>query len=90
MKGKYKELGPLLENVNQASIQKKKLELQINRLLDELKQARKSLVDSQLYFSKLVKELISKKETLDKRLVLQNKNYSDIERHPLLVLELTN
>lgn len=70
MKGKYKELGPLLQKVNQASAQKKKLELRIKELLDELKRARMSLVDSQLNFSKLVKELILKKENLDKRLVL--------------------
>lgn len=69
MKGKYKELAPLLQKVNQESMQKKKFEQQIKHLLDELKQARKSLVDSQLNFSKLVKELILKKEELDKRLV---------------------
>lgn len=69
MKGKYKALAPLLQKVNQASIERKQSELEIKMLLEKLQKARDKLAISHQNYTNLVLRLTNQKNSIDRRLV---------------------
>lgn len=69
VKGKYQELAPILKKVNQVSVERKRYENEIKRLLQELEKTKQKFSASHQNFKNLVEELLRKKESIDKWLV---------------------
>lgn len=67
MQTKYTSLTHIVMKINEASIERKKYDKEIGRLLGELAEAKKKLCETHLHISACVKELIKKKEEIDKQ-----------------------
>ncbi|KRT83707.1 hypothetical protein AMK59_3462 [Oryctes borbonicus] len=67
MKGKYKALAPLLQKVNQASIERKQCELEIKMLLERLQKTRDKFAISHQNYTNLVMRLTTQKNAIDQR-----------------------
>lgn len=67
IKDKYQVLAPIVRKVTIASQERKKQELHVKKLSKELNEARASLTKSQQNYVIHLKELIKKKEAIDKR-----------------------
>lgn len=67
MQTKYTSLTPIVRKINEASIERKKCDKEIGRLLGELSEAKKKLCETHINISSYVKELIMKKEDIDKQ-----------------------
>ncbi|XP_022903941.1 putative autophagy-related protein 11 [Onthophagus taurus] len=71
MKGKYKALGPLLQKVNQASLDRQRCEVTIKTLLGELQKARDKLHVTQQNYSNLLVKLKKAKNAIDRGAALR-------------------
>ena len=65
MKSRYQTLGPLLKSINNASTEFKQCELDVKRLLDDLKAARMKLVTAEQNIQIYIKKLVNEKDALD-------------------------
>lgn len=81
VKGKYQELAPILKKVNQVSVERKRYENEIKRLLQELEKTKQKFSASHQNFKNLVEELIRKKETIDQRLVQNSEKLIIVLKH---------
>lgn len=70
VKGKYQELVPILKKVNQVSVERKRYENEIKRLLQELEKTKHKFNVSHQSFKALMEDLMRRKEAIDKRLVV--------------------
>ncbi|XP_074035280.1 uncharacterized protein isoform X2 [Leptinotarsa decemlineata] len=64
---KYVILTPIIKKINEATTERKKYDQEIKKLLEELKEAKKNLHNTHINFSIYVKELIAKKERIEKK-----------------------
>ncbi|CAH1113515.1 unnamed protein product, partial [Psylliodes chrysocephalus] len=63
---KYVVLTPIIRKINEASTERKKYDQDVKRLLEELTEAKAKLHETHQNFSVCVKELLTKKEEIDK------------------------
>lgn len=66
MQPKYTSLTPLVKKINEASIERKKYDKDIGRLLGELADAKTKLRDAHINITSYVRELVQRKEEIDK------------------------
>lgn len=66
MQTKYTTLTPIVRKINEASTERKKYDKEVERLLRELSEAKKKLRDSHINIANYVRELLMKKEEIDK------------------------
>lgn len=66
---KYKVLMPVIKKINEASLERRKWEDEVKRLLQEITDMKKKLLKSQQDFNIHVSNLVQEKERIDKRLV---------------------
>lgn len=84
VKGKYQELAPILKKVNQVSVERKRYENEIKRLLQELEKTKQKFSASHQNFKNLVEELIRKKESIDKWLVSRSECIIFLLKHSFI------
>lgn len=66
MQSKYTTLTPIVKKINEASTERKKYDKEVERLLRELTEAKQKLHDSHINIANCVKELVTKKDEIDK------------------------
>lgn len=67
MQTKYTTLTPIVRKINEASTERKKYDKEVQHLLRELSEAKKRLHDTHINIANYVKELVVKKEEIDRK-----------------------
>lgn len=60
---------PVIKKINEVSVERRKCEDEVKRLLQEIEEKKKKLMKFQQDFSMQVKSFVQEKERIDKRLV---------------------
>lgn len=75
---KYVILTPIIRKINETTTERKRYDQEVKRLVAELAETRRKLQETHKDFSECVKELLTKKEEIDKSTSVPSKNGSKI------------
>lgn len=66
MQAKYTSLTPIVKKINEASLERKKYEKEIENLIEEIEEKKQKLHETHLNIEAYLKDLLQKKEDIDK------------------------